>query len=685
MTDLRTPLAVSPLVVFALLLAGVIALAAWRWQEDRRLEEIERDDSPLSVSIARLRELEALANLGPGALEEILQALDDPDVRGQRAAINALGRLGPDARPAAGRLAGFLDLADQDPVTCSQALEALYKVGNVPDAAVPRIAGLRLHADASLRAAATDLLDSLDDMSVSRAVDRADQSAQRNCLLLELAKRALPDNEALLANLHDMLGDPAMPDRVQLECFMLISAVDRLTHDELSQALRSQHRDMLDLALRQVELMGPRAAEHASAVGRQLLQKDPSRHSGALAALRAMGTAGRHAIPFVQELLRLVDARQTPDPQSQQDHDRGDALRTLRALGEPGQQLVQYILLHAENGRLDAESAALLAELDPQAAKTLSARYVPLAYATGRQSKQKAVLLLGALRADDGAAIDALCAVAADESIADKSGAIQALSRIGRRAARGVPLLQALLARSRVQLRRLDDNGPAHADSSPSTSAPRPAHVAHASPGQPSRDEIERQQKLQQELERNRWNHASLLDALVSIAGPTPELRQEIDIALVDKNWVRRGQLLYTRAAACDDGPEFLEVAAQIVRLPFHVQSDKSWHLQFWRRLDALPRAKTLYAEVAGDAACDRSARVAAAARLYRGSDWPVEPPPELNSLIDRALQDSPQTNQTPRIAARPDQARFLRRAALRQEVLLEFCRARASIEAAGN
>jgi HEAT repeat protein len=290
-------------------------------KEDRpRSEEGERRHSARVSSAA----ITALAGLGAGAVEPLVQVLASGDREAIPSAFQALGRIGPRAAPA---LPHFIEQAlSAGRELRNDALLSLPGLGPAARPAVPVLA-------AACRAPTPVWMQTNSIQVLGRLGPEATAAAPAlREILASPVSEARPDylqREAAAALIRILPGDPE-PQR-----FLAAALADRSLEN------RSRIANQLGEALEPV-------TETVQALGQALVDGDEGIHYPAVESLRRFGPAAKEALPGLIEALH--DAW---------DLFRTEALLTIASLGPEGKDAVPALaeIMTADDGR-DARTAA---------------------------------------------------------------------------------------------------------------------------------------------------------------------------------------------------------------------------------------------------------------------------------------------------------------------------------------
>lgn len=433
----------------------------------------------------RVQAVDAIADLGQNALpalDDLVKATGDENVRLRWHAARAIGRIGEDAFPVLPKLVALLK--DADPIVVTQAATAIREIradeGNAPLAddrakayaeVVDALAATLVHADprvrrgslkaiAALRPEAGKLADLLDDTLsdadpsvVMPALETlADLGGDAVPVLVEALKHPKSRYWATVALTE--IGPAAAP------------AAGALTAAALNGEPEERMQAMLALAA-----IGEPAAEAADELSAALDSPDTAVKSSAAYALGRMRVASADAAlekastdgdPFLAGIASWARARIHPEDKTLV----SAALATLStALGSDrvNTRIAAMSALSDLTGSLDDADEATLADrfvglLEDDhpavrgAAATSLVRLGPTAIAALEQALDKPALrtlameLLAAAGSKAKPAVDNLVAALADADPATRGDAAVALAAIGPEAAEAVPALAKLLA-----------------------------------------------------------------------------------------------------------------------------------------------------------------------------------------------------------------------------------------------
>jgi len=286
-----------------------VLVRAWRrGGEDRRaaLEALGRIGPGAEDAIPALARAmpeagapEALASIGPVAVPALIESLRSSDRATREAAMRALARIGPAARDAVPLVAGLLP----DP----QAMETLGAIGGFE----PLIGELKARPDVRLVGP-----------------------------LVRVGEPAVPSLTALL---HD--DDPRVR-RLATQTLGAIRAKAAAAVPELIRSLDDPDRSMRQRAMRSLGDIGPAAKDAAPALARLVEQGD---YGDAYTALHALSALGPAAAPELARLLRHPDGTLR--------HQAADA---LVAIGHAALPHVESILQDPQPAvRMEAEAVVL--------------------------------------------------------------------------------------------------------------------------------------------------------------------------------------------------------------------------------------------------------------------------------------------------------------------------------------
>lgn len=322
---------------------------------------------------------EALGNLGTdarAAVPALAEALTDPDLRVRWAVADALGQLGPPARAAVPALVEAL--SDPELPIRIAALDALGWIGADARSAVPLLLARLEDADSNLRWAAAAALVRIDRKTARAAVPLFIQGLQGKDF------------------------------RTRWHAVSYLMKVDReakrgIPTTLLTGTLRDQDIGIRGMSAWILGEMGPKAKEAVPALTQALADPDEwVRTTAAPALVKILGRKATAAIPVLIEGLRDEDA-----------DIREDCLRGLKTLGPVAREAVPAV-----TRRLRDENSTIRL----LAAETL--------WRVSRDARRVLAVLLDALRGDDKDV---------------RSEAVHILGEIGPEAREAVPGLIALL------------------------------------------------------------------------------------------------------------------------------------------------------------------------------------------------------------------------------------------------
>ena len=226
------------------------------------LNVLKKDDS----NFVRANAAEALGQErtpGPEVVQGLIQALSDLEEGVRAAAANALGQLGPDAKPAIGPLIAMAQ-GDRDAFSRKRAADALGRIGPATRASLDGLAAALHDQNPATRKEVIDAV-------VSPEVPWADE--------LPLLVAALKDPDAV----------------VRLEVVCLSTAAANQGSGAiplLRQALGDSSPDVRSAAILSLGQLKNATTEAATELGRPLLDPDPAIRQEVIQSLGNLGTAG---------------------------------------------------------------------------------------------------------------------------------------------------------------------------------------------------------------------------------------------------------------------------------------------------------------------------------------------------------------------------------------------------------
>lgn len=222
--------------------------------------------------VLRLDAVEVLGHFGTAVIPTLTKLLGDDDCAVCRAAVSALGKIGPEAKTAVPALTGLLK--DKDETIRMAAIQALREMGPEAKMAVPTLIELLKGEDAGYEAAAT-----------LGAIGPE-------------AKAAVPALTALLKNRKYAREAASALAEIGPEARIAVPSLIELLKEE-------EGRPTVALALGRI---GPEAKEAAAALTKALGDKDVSVRQTAAWALGMIGPESRMAVLALAELLKEKDA-----------------------------------------------------------------------------------------------------------------------------------------------------------------------------------------------------------------------------------------------------------------------------------------------------------------------------------------------------------------------------------------
>jgi hypothetical protein len=348
----------SPVLLLTLLVGLVVGLAGWNWSTARKAEELERASAgEVSNAMTRQQAIDQMAALGAQAVPEVLRQLASDDVKQRRDAAQVLARLGSAAAPAAAALDARLD--DHDADVRELAIIALTEAGQFQPARAARVVAHLCDRNSEVRRAAADYLTAIDLPALEEALTAAELPARdHRHMLIEQARRTGRCDNQLVSVLRQTAFDAELPHLLRADAYEFLGWFDALTLEDTLAAVQSRTADLTALAVAECARLGPAAAAATEQVAEMLDYGDAWVDMEVFAALAAFGPAGQKAIPKIEAV--LASGRST---------DRIAAWRTLVVLGAERGRLSQVLRPQVEAMELNPELAAILAEVDPQAAR----------------------------------------------------------------------------------------------------------------------------------------------------------------------------------------------------------------------------------------------------------------------------------------------------------------------------
>ena len=433
----------------------------------------------------RVLAVDAIADLGPNALpalDDLVKALGDDNIRLRWHAARAIGRIGEGAFPALPNLVALLK--DADPIVVTQAAAAIREIradeGKSPLAddhaqayaeAVDALAATLVHADPRVRRGSLKTIAALSPEPVKLANLLNDKLSDADPSVVMPAMESLAD---LGADAVPMLVESLKNPKSRYWATVALTeigpaaapAAGALTAAALNGEPEERMQAMLALAA-----IGEPAAEAADELSAALDSPDTAVRSSAAYALGRMRVASADAAlekasadgdPFLAGVASWARARIHPEDKTLV----SAALATLStALGSDraNARIVAMSALSDLTGSLDdADEAALadrfvgLLEDDHPAVRVAAAtslvRFGPTAITAIEKALDKpalrtlAIELLAAAGSKAKPAVDNLVAALSDADSATRGDAAVALAAIGPDAAEAVPALSKLLA-----------------------------------------------------------------------------------------------------------------------------------------------------------------------------------------------------------------------------------------------
>ena len=449
------------------------------------LGKLRQDFAAATDEDGRILAVDALADLGPNALpalDDLVKALGDDNIRLRWHAARAIGRIGEDAFPVLPKLVALLK--DADPIVVTQAAAAIREIradeGNAPLAddhaqayaeAVDALAATLVHVDPRVRRGSLKTITALRPEPVKLANLLNDKLSDADPSVVMPAMESLAD---LGADAVPMLVESLKNPKSRYWATVALTeigpaaapAAGALTAAALNGEPEERMQAMLALAA-----IGEPAAEAADELSAALDSPDTAVKSSAAYALGRMRVASADAAlekasadsdPFLAGIASWARARIHPDDKTLV----SAALATLStALGSDrvNTRIAAMSALSDLTGSLDdAEEAALadrfvgLLEDDHPAVRGAAAtslvRFGPTAITALEKALDKPALrtlameLLAAAGSKAKPAVDNLVAALADADPATRGDAAVALAAIGPDAAEAVPALTKLLA-----------------------------------------------------------------------------------------------------------------------------------------------------------------------------------------------------------------------------------------------
>jgi HEAT repeat protein len=276
----------------------------------------------------------ALGNLGPSVVDNLIKALPDKAVQRRRVAAEALGLLGPNAKPAITALA--LSLKDSDDQVRLQAAKSLGKIG--PDA----------------KEAVSALRGALKDAMIHVRLEAA------------LAVWRIDPTEPHLSIVIGGLGDPSPPARADA-CRILgtIGPAAKSAAAPLEKILSDKDAQVRQQSAEALGRIGPAAVESSAVLKKLFTDDEPLvRNTSALAYWRVTGQA--------QEPLKVLEKGLNDDDRLV----KKISIQNLGDMGSAAQSLIPILIdfLQEDDANLREAAKAALKKIDPTAAKKAGVR-----------------------------------------------------------------------------------------------------------------------------------------------------------------------------------------------------------------------------------------------------------------------------------------------------------------------
>ncbi len=385
------------------------------------------------------------------SIAKLRAALKSPDGKARIQAIDALGRMGPEAKEAVKDL--VVQLSDQSPAVRSHAAHALRSIGPAASAAAEALAKLVGDGDAHVRRTAIEALERVhpDAKVAVPALAKALEDADPAVRVAALA--ALTDyNEAAV----DALSHALENEKTRYWAALALGQLG--THAKpavaaLSAALNDKRAPVRREVLITLAHIGPDAASAVPAITPCLDDADASVRNGAAYALGRIGPAGASAIEALREASKKSDpmltticawalARIEPENKGAREkavellsvalkdkdaHVRSAALRGLLELETPPVTMVPLLaaVLPEADEQFLHEAMAAFASWGEAATPAL----VELLKRPG--ARGRAALLIGRLGVKAAGAVPALTAALADKDAEVRSEVLFALAAMG--------------------------------------------------------------------------------------------------------------------------------------------------------------------------------------------------------------------------------------------------------------
>ena len=420
------------------MVAVVVLVAWWGWQEYGRARTRWNLWDPNASATDRIRAVEAWADLGGEGVPELIRALESDDPRTRRYIVLALARLGPGAAPAIPALLQGL----KDPVSdvrINSAI-ALTRINEGSPAIVDSVIGLLVDEDLSVRPA---VIEALRDWSVEplpavvSLLDHESPVMRRSAVII--LRRAVREDPRLADLVHRMTDDPDADVRAAARCAILGSG--RATHDEFRQWLDDGNDEVILTAIDSLRRLGPDAQALIPNLVACLGRGDERIHFRVLRALRSFQLAAAPAIPAVFRFLESASPESIPE-----------GLEVLVSAGAERELMVPLLrnLIQNRSSRVAAAAARLLEELDPVAARAEVAKLAESLRNEERMRFDAVFAALWAMGPDAAPAVYELIERLHDRDPQMRIRAVEVLRRLGPAAAPAVPEIDALLKDSRT-------------------------------------------------------------------------------------------------------------------------------------------------------------------------------------------------------------------------------------------
>jgi HEAT repeat protein len=384
--------------------------------------------------------IQALAQIGPEGAEPLLKALEHENQVVRQNAIQALGRMGPGAKPAVPKLIEFLsgndaglrnsalwalnqlgldgraaipalveNLKSPEQYVVIQSIQALRNMNPDSKVIVPALSDCLKSTNPTIRAYAADLI---------AAVDR--ENAAVMPVLIELLKQRNSEALALAALGHmGRAAKEAVPELVQL-LRVPPQQVNRLT------------------ILQTISQIGPAATEAAPALLDLLKSdRDPNNRNYALAALKNIRGDAKEVVPAMLALLNETNANM---------NEKHYAIDVLAAHGTEAKEAIpalQEMLKRPDLTR--ARAADALVQIAPDRAKELV--YPAMEPWLSQQAffSTPAAQVVLKFDKDNQKAIDALVQGLKDSGDYNRQNAADALAKTGANGKKAIPALKEAL------------------------------------------------------------------------------------------------------------------------------------------------------------------------------------------------------------------------------------------------